>query len=163
MDSLGYVGVLAIELFCVDERLLANEMAPRVHNSGHWTDVGAETSQFEQHLRAIVGLPLGSTEPVGVSAMVNLIGAVPDHRAVAEVDGAHLHDYGKAPRPGRKVGHITVRADDRAALEPRLLRVQRLVEAAARDRWDRPARTRTTPRWAPRDASGRRDLSRTPA
>ena len=130
MDSLGYVGVLAIELFCVGERLLANEMAPRVHNSGHWTDVGAETSQFEQHLRAIVGLPLGSTEPVGVSAMVNLIGAVPDHRAVAEIDGAHLHDYGKEPRPGRKVGHITVRADDREALEPRLLRVQQLVEAS---------------------------------
>jgi len=128
MDSLGYVGVLAIELFQVGDRLLANEMAPRVHNSGHWTDVGAETSQFENHLRAIAGLPLGSTEPVGVSAMVNLIGTMPYRDAVLAIDGAHLHDYGKEPRPGRKLGHVTVRADDAEILESRLTRMQALVD-----------------------------------
>ncbi|MGH2539145.1 MAG: 5-(carboxyamino)imidazole ribonucleotide synthase, partial [Actinomycetota bacterium] len=95
MAELGYVGVLAIELFQVGERLLGNEMAPRVHNSGHWTMEGAEVSQFEMHLRAVSGLPLGSTRPVGVSAMVNLIGEMPDAAAVLAVPGAHLHDYGK--------------------------------------------------------------------
>ena len=127
MEELGYVGVMAIELFQVGERLLGNEMAPRVHNSGHWTDVGAETSQFENHLRAIVGLPLGSTEPVGVSAMVNLIGSIPDAAALGAVPGAHLHDYGKESRPGRKVGHVTVLADDAAALERRVRQVQAIV------------------------------------
>jgi 5-(carboxyamino)imidazole ribonucleotide synthase len=116
LDALGYVGVLAIELFEADGRLLANEMAPRVHNSGHWTIEGAETSQFENHLRAIAGLPLGSTAPRGVSAMLNLIGAVPDPAPVLRIPGAHLHLYGKAPRPGRKLGHVTLRADDLAAL-----------------------------------------------
>jgi 5-(carboxyamino)imidazole ribonucleotide synthase len=92
-------------------------MAPRVHNSGHWTIEGAETSQFENHLRAITGLPLGSTAPRGVSAMVNLIGTLPDLAPVLKVPGAHLHLYGKTPRAGRKLGHLTLRADDRAALE----------------------------------------------
>ena len=112
MDDLAYVGVLAVELFQVGEDLLGNEMAPRVHNTGHWTIEGAETSQFEQHLRAVTGLPLGPPAPVGTSAMVNLIGAEPDRASVAAVPHAHLHTYGKAPRPGRKLGHITVRADD---------------------------------------------------
>jgi 5-(carboxyamino)imidazole ribonucleotide synthase len=116
LAMLDYVGVLAIELFEAGGRLLANEMAPRVHNSGHWTIEGAETSQFENHLRAVAALPLGSTAPRGVSAMINLIGAVPDPAAVLDVPGAHLHLYGKAPRPGRKLGHVTVRADDLAAL-----------------------------------------------
>jgi 5-(carboxyamino)imidazole ribonucleotide synthase len=120
MDALGYVGVLAIELFQVGGELLGNEMAPRVHNSGHWTIEGAATSQFEQHLRAVCGLPLGSPDPVGVSAMVNLIGEMPDRAAVLAVPGAHLHDYGKAPRPGRKLGHVTVCAPDGAALDERL-------------------------------------------
>ena len=127
MTRLGYVGVLAIELFQVGEGLLGNEMAPRVHNSGHWTIEGAETSQFEQHLRAVSGLPLGSVEPRGVSAMVNLIGTEPVG-GVTSIPGAHLHTYGKTPRPGRKLGHVTVRADDLPALEARLLQVLGLVD-----------------------------------
>jgi 5-(carboxyamino)imidazole ribonucleotide synthase len=120
LDELDYVGVLAIELFQVGADLVANELAPRVHNSGHWTIEGAVTSQFENHLRAILGWPLGSTAPVGVSAMVNCIGASADPAAVLAVPGAHLHDYGKAPRPGRKVGHVTVTADDEQTLAQRL-------------------------------------------
>jgi 5-(carboxyamino)imidazole ribonucleotide synthase len=121
MDRLGYVGVIAIELFQMGAELLGNEMAPRVHNSGHWTIEGSETSQFENHLRAVTGLPLGSTKARGSSAMVNLIGAVPDAAVVAAVAGSHLHLYGKEPRPDRKLGHITIVADgpepvDRARL-----------------------------------------------
>ena len=127
LDALGYTGVLAIELFQVGHRLLANEMAPRVHNSGHWTIEGAETSQFESHLRAILGWPLGSTAARGFAAMVNLVGTLPDPTAVAAVAGAHLHLYGKTPRPGRKLGHVTVRADDRAALDAALARVRALA------------------------------------
>jgi 5-(carboxyamino)imidazole ribonucleotide synthase len=108
LESLGYVGVLAIEWFQVGDHLLANEMAPRVHNSGHWTMDGAETSQFENHLRAVSGMPLGSTSARGFSAMVNLIGTVPATADVLRVPGAHLHLYGKEPRPGRKLGHINV-------------------------------------------------------
>jgi 5-(carboxyamino)imidazole ribonucleotide synthase len=123
LETLGYVGVLAIELFQVGDRLLANEMAPRVHNSGHWTIEGAETSQFENHLRAVAGLPLGGTAPRGASVMLNLIGALPDRAGILAIPGAHLHLYGKAPRPGRKLGHVTLRADTAAeldSLEPRL-------------------------------------------
>ena len=127
LDALGYVGVLAIELFQVGDRLLANEMAPRVHNSGHWTIEGAETSQFENHLRAVTSLPLGSTAPRGVSAMLNLIGVVPGASAVLAVPGAHLHLYGKAPRPGRKLGHLTLRADDAAELDRLRARVEPLI------------------------------------
>jgi 5-(carboxyamino)imidazole ribonucleotide synthase len=127
LDALGYVGVLAIELFQVGERLLANEMAPRVHNSGHWTIEGAETSQFENHLRAIAGLPLGATGLRGASAMLNLIGRLPRPDAVLAIPGAHLHLYGKAPRPGRKLGHVTLRADDPATLDRRLARLAPLV------------------------------------
>jgi 5-(carboxyamino)imidazole ribonucleotide synthase len=110
LESLNYVGVLAIEFFECDGELLANEMAPRVHNSGHWTIEGAVTSQFENHLRAISGLPLGLTTPVGASAMINLIGEVPDSAQVLAIPSAHLHLYGKEPRPGRKLGHVTLRA-----------------------------------------------------
>jgi 5-(carboxyamino)imidazole ribonucleotide synthase len=120
LDRFDYVGVLAVELFQMGGELLANEMAPRVHNSGHWTIEGAVTSQFENHLRAILGWPLGSCRPVGVSAMVNAIGALPDAAAVLAVPGAHLHDYAKVPRPGRKVGHVTVTAEDDAELDARL-------------------------------------------
>ncbi|MEX2281773.1 MAG: 5-(carboxyamino)imidazole ribonucleotide synthase [Gemmatimonadota bacterium] len=116
LDRLQYVGVLAIELFERNGELLANEMAPRVHNSGHWTIEGAETSQFENHLRAILDLPLGATRPLGWSAMLNLIGGFPDTRAVLERDGAHLHLYGKTARPGRKLGHVTIRAESPVAL-----------------------------------------------
>ncbi|MDW8107321.1 MAG: 5-(carboxyamino)imidazole ribonucleotide synthase [Armatimonadota bacterium] len=113
LESLEYVGVVALEMFQVGEQLLANEVAPRVHNSGHWTIEGAETSQFENHLRAIAGLPLGSVALRGYCAMVNLIGTLPPIEAVLRIPNAHLHLYGKAPRPGRKIGHITLRADTR--------------------------------------------------
>ena len=120
LRALDYVGVLAVEFFEADGRLVANEMAPRVHNTGHWTIEGAETSQFENHVRAVCGLPLGSTAARGPSAMVNLIGDVPLRAAVLSVPGTHLHLYGKSPRPGRKVGHVTVTAGDEAELETRL-------------------------------------------
>jgi len=120
LTALDHVGVLALELFVVGGRLLANEMAPRVHNSGHWTIEGAETSQFEQHLRAVTGLPLGCPAARGSVAMVNLIGTAPDAAAVLAVPGAHLHLYGKEPRPGRKLGHVTVTAADEATLSARL-------------------------------------------
>jgi len=120
LKALGYVGVLCIEFFEVGGRLLANEMAPRVHNSGHWTIEGAVTSQFENHLRAILGMPLGSTAAVGVSAMINLIGEVPNSAEVLGVSNAHLHLYGKEPRAGRKLGHVTVRADQGEKLQQRL-------------------------------------------
>jgi 5-(carboxyamino)imidazole ribonucleotide synthase len=127
LDALGYVGVLALELFDKGGELYANEIAPRVHNSGHHTIEAAQTSQFENHLRAILGLPLGSTELVGVAAMRNLIGALPDRAAVLAIPDAHLHAYGKAPRTGRKVGHVTVRAAEPKALRERLARLEPLV------------------------------------
>jgi len=120
LEALDYVGVLAIELFECDGRLLANEMAPRVHNSGHWTIEGAVTSQFENHLRAVSELPLGATQTLGHSAMLNLIGELPEPRELLAVPDAHLHVYGKALRPGRKVGHVTVRADSSEQLAARL-------------------------------------------
>ena len=110
-EALDYVGVFALELFCRDGVLLANELAPRVHNSGHWTIEGSETSQFQNHLRAVLGLPLGSTRMVGVACMLNWIGEMPDANAVLGEAGGHWHDYGKEARPGRKVGHATLRAD----------------------------------------------------
>ncbi len=116
LEELDYVGVLAIELFLVEGELLVNEMAPRVHNSGHWTIEGAETSQFENHVRAILGLPLGSTRLVGRSAMINAIGKLPDRQRVLEVEGAHLHVYGKDAALGRKLGHVTVRAETKREL-----------------------------------------------
>ena len=118
--SLEYVGVLAIEFFECQGRLLANEMAPRVHNSGHWTIEGAITSQFENHLRAVQGLPLGATGPTGQSAMLNLIGEVPESPEILAVPDAHLHLYGKSPRPGRKLGHVTLRAASPERLALRL-------------------------------------------
>jgi 5-(carboxyamino)imidazole ribonucleotide synthase len=108
LDELGYVGVLALELFDVEGELVANELAPRVHNTGHWTIEGAATSQFENHLRAILGLPLGSTAVPGEVALLNVIGRAPDHAAVLAIPGAHLHLYGKEPRAGRKLGHVTL-------------------------------------------------------
>lgn len=131
--ALDYVGVLAVEFFVEGEgagaRLVANEIAPRVHNSGHWTIEGAETSQFENHLRAIGGLPLGSTAPVGHSAMVNLIGGLPERAAAMSIPGAHLHHYAKEPRPGRKVGHLTLRRDTREDLLRALPRVEALADS----------------------------------
>ncbi|CCW33891.1 5-(carboxyamino)imidazole ribonucleotide synthase [Chthonomonas calidirosea] len=111
LTALNYVGVLAIEFFEKEGHLIANEMAPRVHNSGHWSIEGATTSQFENHLRAILGYPLGMTTPRGHSAMINLIGSWPSPETVLAFEGAHLHLYGKPPRPRRKVGHITLTAE----------------------------------------------------
>jgi len=108
LEHFGYVGVLALELFDVGGALMANEIAPRVHNTGHWTIEGAETSQFENHIRAITGLPLGGAAAARVSAMVNFIGTIPPARAVLKIKDAHFHDYGKAAKPGRKLGHATV-------------------------------------------------------
>ncbi len=108
LDAFRYVGVLAIEFFVRRGRLLANEMAPRVHNSGHWTIEGAVTSQFENHVRAIAGLPLGSTAPRGHCAMINFIGTMPAARSYLAQSALHWHDYGKEPRHGRKLGHCTV-------------------------------------------------------
>jgi 5-(carboxyamino)imidazole ribonucleotide synthase len=120
LESLKYVGVLAIEFFEFEGRLLANEMAPRVHNSGHWTIEGAITSQFENHLRAVLGLPLGSTGAAGHCAMLNLIGDLPESPEVLAVPDAHLHLYGKSPRLGRKLGHVTLRAASTERLALRL-------------------------------------------
>lgn len=128
LEALDYVGVLAIEFFQLAGRLLANEMAPRVHNSGHWTIEGAQTSQFENHLRAILDLPLGSTQAVGHSAMLNLIGTIPPASDVLAVPDAHLHLYGKLPQPGRKLGHVTIRADAPELVQERLSRLRSIVE-----------------------------------
>jgi 5-(carboxyamino)imidazole ribonucleotide synthase len=133
LDDLGYVGVLALELFEVEGQLLANEVAPRVHNSGHFSIEGARTSQFENHLRALLGLPLGSTDALGPSAMVNLIGQIPDRARLLAIPDAHLHDYGKAGRPQRKVGHVTVRAQDAPTLEARIAEVRALLGSEARN------------------------------
>ncbi|MET0328343.1 MAG: 5-(carboxyamino)imidazole ribonucleotide synthase [Luteimonas sp.] len=119
-ERLGYVGVFALELFCRDGELLANELAPRVHNSGHWTIEGSETSQFQNHLRAVLGLPLGDTAVRGVACMLNWIGTMPDATAMLSTPGGHWHDYGKQARDGRKVGHATLRADETEALAQRL-------------------------------------------
>ncbi len=128
LNSLDYVGVIALELFDIDGHLIANEFAPRVHNSGHWTIEGSETSQFENHVRAILGLPLGSTQAVGYSAMVNFIGDLPPAELVLSIPHAHLHLYDKSPRKGRKVAHATIRCDDKAQFEQSL---QQLSELAA--------------------------------
>jgi 5-(carboxyamino)imidazole ribonucleotide synthase len=119
LDATDYVGVLAIELFEAGAQLIANEMAPRVHNSGHWTIEGAQTSQFENHVRAILGYPVGDVAPIGQCAMINIIGRIPDPAHVLKHRDAHLHLYGKSARPGRKLGHVTLHADD-----PRSVRVR---------------------------------------
>lgn len=124
LERLDYVGVLAIEFFQRGAQLLANEMAPRVHNSGHWTIEGARTSQFENHLRAILGWPLGDTSAIGHCAMLNIIGDLPDRAIALGVPGAHLHLYGKSPRPGRKLGHITLVEPSEEALRVSLIRAR---------------------------------------
>ena len=122
-EALDYVGVFALELFCRDGELLANELAPRVHNSGHWSIEGAEVSQFENHLRAVLGLPLGDTGMLGHACMLNWLGEMPDAAPVLREPGGHWHDYGKSARAGRKVGHATLRADSPVALAQALARV----------------------------------------
>ncbi len=130
-ERLDYVGVFALELFCRGDELLANEMAPRVHNSGHWTIEGSETSQFENHLRAVLGLPLGDTRMLGHACMLNWIGEMPDAEAVLAQPGGHWHDYGKESREGRKVGHATLREDDAGALAAALDAVGAQLDRAA--------------------------------
>lgn len=122
-EALDYVGVFALELFCRDGQLLANELAPRVHNSGHWTIEGSETSQFQNHLRAVLGLPLGDTRMLGHACMLNWIGEMPAAAPVLNEAGGHWHDYGKSSRSGRKVGHATLRADAQSELAVALDRV----------------------------------------
>jgi 5-(carboxyamino)imidazole ribonucleotide synthase len=138
-ERLDYVGVFALELFVAQDCLFGNEMAPRVHNSGHWTIEGAATSQFENHLRAVLGLPLGDTSARGGGAMLNFVGALPDATAVLATPDAHWHDYGKAPRPGRKVGHATIVAPSVDLLAERLeamgRRLGRDDEVAAASCW----------------------------
>jgi 5-(carboxyamino)imidazole ribonucleotide synthase len=126
LKHLDYAGVLTIEFFVRGGKLIANEMAPRVHNSGHWTIEGAQTSQFENHVRAILGLPLGSTRPNGHSAMMNFIGSIPELGNILRVSGVHFHSYGKEPRPNRKLGHCTVNAPSAAARDRALQQLLRL-------------------------------------
>jgi len=132
MAELDYVGVLALELFDVDGKLVANEFAPRVHNSGHWSIEGAQTSQFENHLRAILNWPLGSTAPVGHAAMVNFIGGLPSTESVLAIDKVHLHLYGKKARKGRKIGHATVLSSDHETFRAKLARITELAEKTDR-------------------------------
>jgi 5-(carboxyamino)imidazole ribonucleotide synthase len=124
LDRLDYTGVMALELFLVDGQLLANEFAPRVHNSGHWSIDGARTSQFENHLRAICGMPLGDAGMVFHTVMFNLLGEMPAFAAQQSAEsnaipGVHWHDYHKTPREGRKIGHVTVTAKSEVALRAR--------------------------------------------
>ncbi|WP_083101576.1 5-(carboxyamino)imidazole ribonucleotide synthase [Faucicola atlantae] len=123
LEHLDYVGVLALELFVTQDGLLANEIAPRVHNSGHWSIEGAVTSQFENHIRAVAGLPLGDTRIVQPSVMLNIIGEYPDLAAATAVAGAHVHLYDKEERDERKIGHITVMPTDRSELAARVAEV----------------------------------------
>jgi 5-(carboxyamino)imidazole ribonucleotide synthase len=125
--SMDYVGVLAVELFQCGEELYVNEIAPRVHNSGHWTQQGCATSQFEQHIRAILGLPLGSTELIGVSAMVNVIGCSTINRDLIGIPNTHLHWYGKEVRIKRKMGHINVIASSHVNLGAKLKQLMEYV------------------------------------
>ena len=133
LEHLDYTGVLAVELFEVGGTLLANEMAPRVHNSGHWTIEGSVCSQFENHLRAVLGMPLGDPAMAGggYAAMVNLIGELPSRRQLLALPGVHLHAYGKEPRPGRKLGHVTIVGADRAAVDATAAVVAALPAAEA--------------------------------
>ncbi len=124
-----YVGVLTVEFFVIRGRLLANEMAPRVHNSGHWTIEGAVTSQFENHLRAILGWPLGSSEPLGHTAMINFVGSIPRRERWLREPNVHFHDYGKQARPQRKLGHCTILERNPQRRDARLQRLLREYRA----------------------------------
>ncbi|NRQ44381.1 5-(carboxyamino)imidazole ribonucleotide synthase [Rheinheimera sp. YQF-2] len=130
-NQLNYVGVLAIEFFDVNGELLVNEIAPRVHNSGHWTQQGADVCQFEQHLRAVCVLPLGSTALLRPSLMVNILGEDTVPEQILALPGLHLHWYGKSKRAGRKMGHINLSADNNAQLKQRFEQLIALLPAAA--------------------------------
>ncbi|MDR2577677.1 MAG: 5-(carboxyamino)imidazole ribonucleotide synthase [Chitinispirillales bacterium] len=127
LNNFDYVGVMALELFDTGGELMANEIAPRVHNTGHWTIEGAQTSQFENHIRAIMGLPLGGTSPIGHCAMINFIGTIPPPAPVLEIKGAHYHNYGKAPVPGRKLGHVTVCGENQKEVKAGMKKVLALI------------------------------------
>jgi 5-(carboxyamino)imidazole ribonucleotide synthase len=131
LERFDYRGVLTIELFATRDGLLANEIAPRVHNSGHWTIEGAETSQFENHLRAVLDWPLGETKARGHVGMLNLLGRMPPRERLLAMSGVHLHDYGKTPRPGRKLGHCTLLDPSLASLRGRLDAVKAVLEEAS--------------------------------
>lgn len=125
LEYLDYVGVIALELFDTEQGLLANEMAPRVHNTGHWTQLGAVTSQFENHVRAVAGLPLGDTQALQpYAAMINLIGRLPNPEKILQMAGTSLHLYGKSARPGRKLGHINLIAGTQDELESKISLIQ---------------------------------------
>ncbi|MEO7324325.1 MAG: 5-(carboxyamino)imidazole ribonucleotide synthase [Dokdonella sp.] len=126
-ERLDYVGTFALELFVRNGALLGNEMAPRVHNSGHWTIEGAPSSQFENHVRAVLGLPLGDTSALGINVMLNWVGELPPANPVLAEPRAHWHDYGKSPRTGRKVGHATLCASNVGELRDRIMRVATLL------------------------------------
>ncbi|KIE19279.1 phosphoribosylaminoimidazole carboxylase [Vibrio sinaloensis] len=130
-NSLDYVGVLALEFFDVDGTLLVNEIAPRVHNSGHWTQQGAETCQFENHLRAVCGLPLGSTKLIRSTSMINILGEDTLPEAVIAMDGCHVHWYGKEKREGRKMGHINVCGDYNGELQRKLCALADVLDKKA--------------------------------
>lgn len=129
-NELNYVGVLALEFFQVGDQLLVNEIAPRVHNSGHWTQQGADTCQFENHLRAVCGLPLGSTALVRPTVMVNILGTDHVDPAVLSLPSCHLHWYGKSKRAGRKMGHINICGNDNRELAARFQALAALLPAA---------------------------------
>ena len=130
-NSLDYVGVLALEFFDLDGELLVNEIAPRVHNSGHWTQQGAETCQFENHLRAVCGLPLGSTEQVRPTSMINILGQDRVPESLLDTAGVHVHWYGKEKRAGRKMGHINVCASNQPALTQKLIELAKVLDENA--------------------------------
>jgi len=135
LQDLDYVGTLAVELFDLGGSLVANEMAPRVHNSGHWTIEGSVCSQFENHVRAVAGLPLGSVAMAGggVATMRNCIGTMPSREALLALGGVHAHCYGKASRENRKVGHLTVVGSERGPVDA--LAAQAMALPAARGEW----------------------------
>ncbi len=127
-EKLNYIGVLAIEFFDVNGKLLVNEIAPRVHNSGHWTQQGSPVCQFENHLRAVCGLPLGATQLVRPTAMINILGEDTLPESVLAMDDCHIHWYGKEKRPGRKMGHINVCADSQTELQQRLMALSEILD-----------------------------------
>jgi 5-(carboxyamino)imidazole ribonucleotide synthase len=133
LDQFEYVGLLAVELFQVEGRLLANEIAPRVHNSGHWTMDGAHCSQFENHLRAGLGWPLGGTSSSGYTAMLNILSVEPDPAEVLSLPDAHLHLYDKEPRPGRKLGHVNISGPDPIQVTTQLQALARALSVALPD------------------------------
>lgn len=127
LEHLDYVGVLTLELFVTDDGLIANEIAPRVHNSGHWSIEGAVCSQFENHMRAVAGLPLGDTSVVKPSVMLNVIGQYPSMADILALDGVHYHGYDKEERTGRKIAHITIMPTDTEKLDETVTKVVELL------------------------------------